>query len=50
MCLPDDNRGVLGVSILIQSDVKPSHELRGYVDRLMVMLEEKVEKLTKEEF
>ena len=32
MCMPDDNRGVLGVSILVQSAIKTSYELSGYVD------------------
>lgn len=32
MCLPDDHRGVMGLSILIQSNIKTSHELTKYVD------------------
>lgn len=31
MCLPDDNRGVLGFSILIQSNIKNTYELQKYV-------------------
>lgn len=50
MCLPDDHRGILGLSILVQSNVKSSHELSEYIDRLMVILKDKLEKLTTEEF
>lgn len=50
MCLADDNRGILGLSILVQSNVKPSHEIRAYIDTLMKQLEEKIDKLTEEEF
>lgn len=32
MSLPDDNRGVLGMSILVQSNIKNSHELSQYID------------------
>lgn len=32
MCLPDDHRGVMGLSILIQSNIKTSHSLTKYVD------------------
>ena len=32
MSLPDDNRGVLGMSILVQSNIKNSYELTEYVD------------------
>lgn len=32
MSLPDDNRGVLGMSILVQSNIKNSYELTQYVD------------------
>ncbi len=32
MSLPDDNRGVLGMSILVQSNIKNSHELTQYID------------------
>ena len=38
MCLPDDHRGILGLSILIQSNVKSSHELSAYVDKLKLIL------------
>lgn len=32
MSLPDDNRGILGMSILVQSNIKNSYELTQYVD------------------
>jgi hypothetical protein len=32
MCLPDDNRGVLGFSILVQSSIKSTYELNQYID------------------
>ena len=50
MCLPDDNRGVLGISILVQSNIKSSHELRGYIDNLMGIMKKKLEDLTEGEF
>jgi secreted Zn-dependent insulinase-like peptidase len=51
MCLPDDNRGVLGFSILIQSNIKNSHQLTSYVDTFVgKILKEKIDQLTEEEF
>lgn len=51
MSLPDDNRGVLGMSILVQSNIKNSHELAQYVDTFVnKILKENIEKLTEEEF
>ncbi len=35
MCLPDDNRGVLGMSILLQSSIKTSYELVSYVNTFL---------------
>lgn len=35
MCLPDDHRGVLGMSILVQSSVKNSYELQQYVKKFV---------------
>jgi len=35
MCLSDDNRGVLGLSILVQSNVKNSYELQTYVSKFI---------------
>ena len=47
MSLPDDNRGVLGMSILVQSNIKNSHELAQYVDTFVnKILKENIEKLT----
>ena len=31
MALPDDHRGVIGLSILVQSNVKNTYELQTYV-------------------
>lgn len=51
MSLPDDNRGVLGMSILVQSNIKNSHELVGYVDTFVgKILREKIDQLTEQEF
>lgn len=47
MSLPDDNRGVLGMSILVQSNIKNSHELAQYVDTFVhKILKEKIDALT----
>jgi len=35
MCLPDDHRGVLGISILVQSNIKNTYELQKYVDKFI---------------
>jgi secreted Zn-dependent insulinase-like peptidase len=35
MCLPDDHRGVLGMSILVQSNIKNSYELQKYVHKFV---------------
>ena len=31
MCLSDDHRGVIGLSILVQSNTKNTYELQAYV-------------------
>lgn len=46
MCLPDDNRGVIGMSILLQSSIKTSYELVEYVDIFLgKILKEKLDEL-----
>ena len=51
MCLNDDHRGVVGFSVLVQSNVKNSYELQGYVDKFInQILKEKIEKLDEETF
>jgi secreted Zn-dependent insulinase-like peptidase len=50
MCLPDDHRGILGLSILVQSNIKGSHELSFYIENLRNILKEKLENLTVEDF
>jgi secreted Zn-dependent insulinase-like peptidase len=35
MCLQDDHRGVLGLSILVQSNVKNNYELQKYVSKFI---------------
>ena len=46
MCMPEDNRGVLGLSILVQSAIKTSHEIISYVDIfLKEILPEKLSQL-----
>ena len=35
MCLPDDHRGVLGLSILVQSQIKSSYQLVEYVNKFV---------------
>ena len=43
MCLSDDHRGVLGLSILVQSNVKNTYELQSYVAKFVnEILKEKV--------
>lgn len=46
MCLPDDHRGILGLSILIQSNVKSPHELSTNIAILKTILKEKLAGLT----
>jgi hypothetical protein len=47
MSLPDDNRGVLGMSILVQSNIKNSHELSQYIDTFVQkILKEQINNLT----
>ena len=43
MSLADDNRGVLGLSILVQSNIKNSYELQTYVAKFVnEILKEKI--------
>jgi nardilysin len=35
MCLSDDHRGVIGLSILVQSNVKETYELQEYVSKFV---------------
>lgn len=49
MTLPDDHRGVLGFSILVQSNVKNTYELQQYVHKFInEILKEKLNSLTVE--
>lgn len=51
MCLPDENRGVIGMSILVQSAIKASYELVTYVDNLIAqVLVQKLKDLNEETF
>ena len=51
MCLPDDHRGVLGLSVLVQSQVKCTFELVQYVDTFIKqVLAEKVQNLDEKTF
>ena len=51
MCLPDDNRGVLGMSILLQSAIKTSYQLVNYVNTFIdKILFEKLHKLDEATF
>lgn len=51
MCLQDDNRGVLGLSILIQSNVKNTYELQKYVSTFVnEILKEKIDTLDENGF
>lgn len=44
MTLPDDHRGVLGLSVLVQSNVKNTYELQTYVSKFVnEILREKIE-------
>lgn len=46
MCLQDDHRGVLGLSILVQSNIKNSYELQQYVWKFVnEILKEKIDTL-----
>jgi secreted Zn-dependent insulinase-like peptidase len=46
MCLPDDHRGVLGLSILVQSNIKNTYELQKYVSKFVnEILKEKIANL-----
>jgi hypothetical protein len=33
--MSDDNRGILGMNILLQSSIKTSYELIQYIDKLL---------------
>lgn len=51
MCLPDDHRGVMGMSILVQSSVKNSYELGQYVYKFVNdILVKKIEELDEKTF
>lgn len=43
MCLQDDHRGILGLSVLVQSNVKNTYELQKYVSKFInEVLKEKI--------
>ena len=47
MCISDDHRGVLGLSILVQSNIKNTYELQTYVSKFVnEILKEKIQTLT----
>jgi len=51
MCLSDDHRGVIGLSILVQSNIKNTYELQKYVSRFVnEILKEELNKLNEETF
>lgn len=51
MCLQDDHRGVLGLSILVQSNIKNTYELQEYVSRFVnEILKEKIASLDEDTF
>lgn len=51
MCLQDDHRGVLGLSILVQSNIKNSYELQQYVHKFVnEILKEKISNLDEKTF
>lgn len=51
MCLQDDHRGVLGLSILVQSNVKNTYELQQYVSKFVnEILKEKITSLDENTF
>ena len=51
MCIPDNNRGVAGTSILIQSAIKSSYELIQYIDTFLTKIfKEKLNSLTEQLF
>lgn len=45
-CVSVDGRGMLGLSFLVQSSVKSSHQLGRYIDKLIVVLNDKISSLT----
>jgi secreted Zn-dependent insulinase-like peptidase len=51
MCLMDDNRGVLGLSILVQSSIKNTYELQQYVFKFVnEILKENIANLDEKTF
>jgi insulysin len=51
MCLNDDHRGVIGFSILVQSNIKNTYELQQYVSKFInEILKEEINKLTEATF
>jgi hypothetical protein len=51
MCIPDDYRGVLGLSILVQSNIKNTYELQAYVSKFVnEILKEIIQSLTENTF
>jgi len=51
MCLADDHRGVLGLSILVQSNIKNTYELQQYVNKFVnEILKEKLTALNEATF
>lgn len=51
MALSDDHRGVLGLSILVQSNVKNTYEIQTYVSKFInEILKQKIAELNEETF
>ena len=51
MCLSDDHRGVIGFSVLVQSDLKNTYQLQQYVDTFInKILKELIDQLNEETF
>ena len=47
MCLSDDHRGVIGLSILIQSNIKNTYQLQQYSHKFVnEILKEEIDKLS----
>ena len=49
-CVPVDSRGMLGISFMVQSNIKPPQEIAEYVDKLVAILAEKVKNLSEADF
>lgn len=51
MALSDDHRGVLGLSILVQSNVKNTYEIQTYVSKFVhEILKQKIDELSEATF